>query len=46
MGLKLGLKTLGEEHGPRMKVYENRVLKGIFERKICEGTGGWRKLHN
>jgi hypothetical protein len=29
-----------------MKVFENRVLWGIFGPKRNEMTGGWRKLHN
>jgi hypothetical protein len=33
-----------EEH--RLRVFENRVLKGIFGLKRDEVTGGWRKLHN
>jgi hypothetical protein len=36
--------TLREEHGPR--VFENRVLRGIFEPKRDEVTGEWRRLHN
>jgi hypothetical protein len=27
-------------------VFENRVLRRIFEPKKDEVTGGWRKLHN
>jgi hypothetical protein len=27
-------------------VFENRVLRGIFEPKRDEVTGDWRKLHN
>jgi hypothetical protein len=27
-------------------VFENRVLRGIFEPKRNEVTGSWRKLHN
>jgi hypothetical protein len=27
-------------------VFENRVLRRIFEPKSDEVTGGWRKLHN
>jgi hypothetical protein len=27
-------------------LFENRVLKRIFEPKRDEVTGGWRKLHN
>jgi hypothetical protein len=36
--------TLREEH--RLKVFENRVLRGIFGPKRDEVTGDWRKLHN
>jgi hypothetical protein len=43
MGVKLGL-MLWEEH--RLKVFENRILKGIFGPKRDEVTGEWRKLHN
>jgi hypothetical protein len=35
--------TLGEEH--RLRVFENRVLRKIFEPKR-EEDGSWRKLHN
>jgi len=27
-------------------VFENRMLRGIFEPKREEVAGGWRKLHN
>jgi hypothetical protein len=30
----------------RLKVSENRVLRGIFRPKRDEVTGEWRKLHN
>ena len=30
----------------RLWVFENRVLRRIFERKRDEVTGEWRKLHN
>jgi hypothetical protein len=30
----------------RLRVFENRVLRRIFERKRDEVTGEWRKLHN
>jgi hypothetical protein len=33
-----------EEH--RLRVFENRVLRGIFGHKRDEITGEWRKLHN
>jgi hypothetical protein len=36
--------TLGEEC--RLRVFENRVLRGIFGPKGDEVTGKWRKLHN
>jgi hypothetical protein len=29
-----------------LRVYENRVLRGIFGPKRDEVTGEWRKLHN
>jgi hypothetical protein len=35
--------TLREEH--RLRVFENRVLRRIFEPKRDEVMGGWRKLH-
>jgi hypothetical protein len=36
--------TFREEH--RLRVFENRVLRGIFGSKRDEVTGEWRKLHN
>jgi hypothetical protein len=36
--------TLREEY--RVRVFENRVLRGILGLKIDEMTGGWRKLHS
>jgi hypothetical protein len=30
----------------RMRVFEDRVLKRIFEPKRDKVTGEWRKLHN
>jgi hypothetical protein len=30
----------------RLRVFENRVLMGIFGPKRDEVTGEWRKLHN
>jgi hypothetical protein len=30
----------------RLRVFENRVLRGIFGAKRDKGTGEWRKLHN
>jgi hypothetical protein len=35
---------LREEH--RLRVFENRVLRGIFGQKRDEVTGEWIKLHN
>jgi hypothetical protein len=31
---------------PRPRVFENRVLRGIFGSERDEVTGEWRKLHN
>jgi hypothetical protein len=36
--------ALREEH--RLRVFEKRVLRGIFGPKRDEVTGGWRRLHN
>jgi hypothetical protein len=36
--------TLREKH--RLRVFENRVLRGIFGPKGDEVIAGWRKLHN
>jgi hypothetical protein len=36
--------TLRQEHG--LRVFDNRVLRGIFEPKRDEVTREWRKLHN
>jgi len=36
--------TLRKER--RLKLFENRVLRRIFESKKDEVTGEWRKLHN
>jgi hypothetical protein len=44
MYVKLGLLTLREER--RLKVFEIRVLRGIFGLKRDELMGDLRKLHN
>jgi hypothetical protein len=36
--------TLREEH--KLRVFENRVQRGIFGLKRDEVMRGWRKLHN
>ena len=36
--------ALGEER--RLRMFENRVLRRIFERRRDEVAGEWRKLHN
>ena len=36
--------TLREER--RLRVFENRVLRGIFGSKRDEVTGEWRNIHN
>jgi hypothetical protein len=41
-GCETGPLTTRE--GYRVRVYENRVLRRIFEPKRDEVTGGWRKL--
>jgi hypothetical protein len=43
-GCKTWSLTLKEEH--RLKVFQNEVLRRIYEPKRNEVTGGWRKLHN
>jgi hypothetical protein len=32
--------------GGTQRVFENRVLKGIFEPNGGKVTGGWKRLHN
>jgi len=36
--------TVREEH--RLRVFGNRVLRGIFGPKREDVMGGWRRLHN
>jgi hypothetical protein len=36
--------TLREKH--RLKIFEKRVLRGIFRPKKDKKVGGWRQLHN
>jgi hypothetical protein len=43
-GCKTWSLTLREEH--RLRVFDNRVLRGIFGPKRDEVTGEWRKLHS
>jgi hypothetical protein len=43
-GCKTWSVILWEDH--RLRVFENRVLRGIFGPKRDEVTGGWKKLHN
>ena len=43
-GCKTWLLTLREEC--RLRVFENRVLRRIFEPKRDKVIGEWRKLHN
>jgi hypothetical protein len=38
------LRSLREEL--RMRVFENRVLRRIFEPNGVEVTGQWKKVHN
>jgi hypothetical protein len=43
MGVKLGLSQREEQ---RLRVFENRVPRGIFGPKRDKTTGEWRRLHN
>jgi hypothetical protein len=43
-GCETWFLTLREEH--RLRVFENRVLRGIFGPRRDEVTGEWRKLHS
>jgi hypothetical protein len=43
-GFKTWALTLSEER--RLRVFETRVLRRIFEPKREEVTGEWRALHN
>jgi len=38
--------SLTLREGRRLRVFENRVLGGVFGPKRDEVTGEWRKLHN
>jgi hypothetical protein len=40
---EIWLLTLRKEH--RLRVFGNRVLRGLFWPKKDEVTGAWRKLH-
>jgi hypothetical protein len=42
--ISVSREGLREEH--RLRVFENRVLRGIFGPKRGAVTGEWRKLHN
>lgn len=44
MGMKTLAVTLREESISR--VFENRVQSRVFESKMNEMTGGWRRLHS
>jgi len=43
-GCKTWLLTLKEER--RLRVFQNRVLRRLFESKRDEVTEEWRKIHN
>jgi hypothetical protein len=43
-GCETSSLTLREEHRPR--VFENRVLRGMFGPSRDEVTRGWKELHN
>ena len=38
--------SLTLREGPRLRVFEKRLLRRIFGSKRDEVTGEWRKLHN
>jgi hypothetical protein len=40
------LVTLTLREVRRLRVFENRVLRNIFEPERDEVTGEWRRLHN
>jgi hypothetical protein len=46
----LKVRELGSQNAlreePRLRVFENRVLRRVFGPKRDEVTGEWRKLHN
>ena len=44
MGVKLGLLHCGRKR--RLRLFDNRVLRGIFGPRRDGVTGEWRKLHN
>jgi hypothetical protein len=43
-GYEVWSVVLREEH--TMRVFENRVLRGIYGPERDEMTGGWRKMYN
>ena len=43
--MKLDVSPILKEES-RLRVFENRVLRRIFEPNRDEVTGEWRKLHN
>jgi hypothetical protein len=43
-GCEICSVTLREEY--KLRVFENRVVRRIFEPKSNGVTGGWRRLHN
>jgi hypothetical protein len=44
MDVKIWSLMLREEH--RLRLFENRVLRRIFDPRRDEVTGEWRQLHN
>jgi hypothetical protein len=42
----MGILYLAVQGEHRLKVFENNLLKGIFQLKREAATGGWRKLNN
>jgi hypothetical protein len=46
MGPRTGLERVNLLSLHRLRVFENRVLRGMFGPKRDEVIGEWRKLHN
>ena len=44
--LFITVSTKTRHSSPRLRVFENRVLRRVFGPKRNEVTGEWRKLHN
>jgi hypothetical protein len=45
-GYCYGIKSFNHVERCRLRVFENKVLRRIFDPKRDEVTGEWRRLHN